>query len=129
MVLVLALATAGAQVVCACAMPAAPKTEPIVEKACVGEGECCHKKALASEVPVQKTNPCDQCNVKHRTDQAKPESSHAVVSPHVVLHALAVQISSTPNADVAFAQWHASESVPLPPLLRDLFHAHSLLLN
>jgi hypothetical protein len=128
-VFVLALATAGAQVVCACAMPGAPKAEPMVEKSCAGEGECCQKKALAAEVPVQKTDPCGQCNLKHRTDQAKPESASVVASPQLVIHVLAVPVLFTPGSDVAFAPNRASEAVPLPPLLRDLFHVHSLLLN
>src|SRR4051812_10001420 len=85
----LALATAGAQVVCP-SPPAATiheLTRPIT-RACVGEGDCC-VKAQPIEAPVSKQEPCEKCNLKNRTQQAMPEPQAAAAVPQLDLFAFA----------------------------------------
>jgi len=82
---------------------------------------------LARPVQPAKDQPCDQCNLKHRAEQAVPDR-HTDAAPQMALSAIAVAVLPA-NADMVLAQPRLLEIVESPPLLKDLFHVHSLLLN
>src|SRR3954471_16564310 len=120
----IALATAGAQVVCACPNPALHQAPP--PRACASDKDCC--KTLVNK-PVQppKEQPCGQCNLKHRSEQAMPDR-HTDAAPQISLVAIAF-IALPASNNVAGAEPRPFEIFESPPLLNDLFHVHSLLLN
>jgi hypothetical protein len=122
----IALATAGAQVVCACPNPAFHRAPP-PPRACAADKECCRKTELAKPVQPAKDQPCDQCNLKHRAEQAMPDR-HTDAAPQMALSVIAVAAAPA-NSDIFLAQPRPLEIVESPPLLKDLFHVHSLLLN
>ena len=128
--LTIALATAGAQVVCACPTPSAlHQAPPAVTKLCAGEKECCRKLQASKPVEPARQEPCNKCNLKHRTEQAIPDQQAGSAVPQLALVALAAPVSLSATVDVFATQSHVLEALPLPPLLSDLFHVHSLLLN
>ena len=125
LVVVIALATAGAQVVCACSTPVVQQAAPQLKQACAGEKECC-RKAQSQPIQPAKQEPCSQCNLKHRAEQMTPDRQGDLV-PHMELAAIA-PIAMADNASFEI-QPCLVEIVSSPPLLNDLFHVHSLLLN
>ena len=125
---VLALASAGAQIVCGCPTVAVVQpVAPAVDTRCAGAGECCHQIQPPPAAP-ENQQPCDKCNFKHRTEQAVPDQqlqsiSHLAAAPHWVwVETVALAAPDANHQPVV-------DSVPAPPLLTDLFHVHSLLLN
>jgi hypothetical protein len=82
---------------------------------------------VAKPVQPPKEQPCDQCNLKHRAEQAMPDR-HTDAAPQMELSAIAVTVVPA-SADIVLAQPRLLEIVKSPPLLNDLFHVHSLLLN
>jgi hypothetical protein len=128
-VLSLAVATAGAQVVCACGTRTlAPQPAKPVALACAGSGECCHKDESEKTAPVPDHDPCDKCNVKHRTPQAMPDSHDSASTLQPSFDAIPVSLMIVSAARLAPSQRRLIEGDPSPPLLQDLFHTHSLLL-
>ena len=127
--LTIALATAGAQVVCACPTPVFHHALPPVTKVCAGEKECCRKLQASKPVEPAKQEPCNQCNLKHRTEQATPDRQAGSSVPQLALNALAVPASLAAPVDILAMQPRVFEALASPPLLTDLFHVHSLLLN
>ena len=115
---VLALGTAGAQVVCGCP---APRVE--VAKTCTEKKPCCKK----SEAPVEKKDPCESCTIKHRPQQAMPDGKVGVEIGQLAVCDFVIPQVGVVN--VAGVQSARVEGIPAPPLLFDLFHVHSLLLN
>ena len=125
----LALATAGAQVVCACPTALTAHQPPqVLKKTCADEKECCRKAELSKPVTPAKQEPCDKCNLKHRTEQAMPDRHESVVAAQPVLW-FAAPSSAPPLAEVFSSAVRPADTSESPPLLSDLFHAHSLLLN
>jgi uncharacterized paraquat-inducible protein A len=125
----IALLTAGAQVVCACpAVAAAHQPPPAATQACTGEKECCRKAEAAKPVQPPKQAPCNQCNLKHRTEQTTPDRQAATFAPELSFFAFAAPLPILNVADIS-NQPQFSETLAAPALLTDLFHAHSLLLN
>ena len=125
---IIALATAGAQVVCACPTPVLHQAPPVVTRVCSGEKECCRKLQASKPVEPAKQKPCNQCNLKHRTEQAMPDQAAGSTVPQLTLCAILPPVAAQMLGDV-FVQPRLIESLPQPPLLKDLFHVHSLLLN
>jgi hypothetical protein len=126
--LVIALATAGAQVVCACTTPAvfhqpAPRQ---ITQSCAGQKECC-RKAESKPVQPARQEPCNQCNLKHRAEQAMPDRHDGALTPHVM--AFAIPAAEPMLAILSAPQPRLIADAAPPPPLKDLFHAHSLLLN
>ena len=125
----IALATAGAQVVCAC--PAGfvlQQPKPVLNKSCEGEKECCRKAQLSRPVQPPTQEPCNKCNLKHRAEQAMPDRHDAALLVHPALWFDAPPAAELASGFSAIAS-PGAESSGLPPLLTDLFHVHSLLLN
>ena len=127
--LTIALATAGAQVVCACPTAVLHQAPPPVTKVCAGEKECCRKLQAAKPVETPKQEPCNRCNLKHRTEQAVPDRQTGSTVPQLAFVALAAPVVAAAPVDIFAMQPRALASLPQPPLLTDLFHVHSLLLN
>jgi hypothetical protein len=125
----MALATAGAQVVCACpAALTAHQPKPVVIKACAGEKECCRKAELSKPLTPPKQEPCDKCNLKHRSEQAMPDRHESALAAQPTLwFAATVPVSALDEISAMPSQ--AAQAFASPPLLDDLFHVHSLLLN
>ncbi|HEV8292166.1 MAG TPA: hypothetical protein VGP94_09590 [Tepidisphaeraceae bacterium] len=124
---VIALTTAGAQVVCACPIASIPLQAPPAIKGCAGEKECCGKSELSKPIQPSKQEPCEKCNLKHRTEQAMPDRQSAPVLPQLDLYSV-LPVPVVTLAEVPL-QPRLLDTLPLPPLLKDLFHVHSLLLN
>src|SRR2546423_144594 len=86
---VMALATAGAQVVCACTTPPVFHQSPPqqITQGCAGQKDCCRK---AESKPIQpvRPEPCNQCNLKHRAEQAMPDRHDGALAPHVIAFAI-----------------------------------------
>ena len=125
----IALATAGAQVVCAC--PAGfvlQQPKPVMTKSCEGEKECCRRAQLSKPVQPPTQEPCNKCNLKHRAEQAMPDRHDSALNVHSVLWFDVPPAAELATSFSAVAS-PAAESSGLPPLLKDLFHVHSLLLN
>jgi hypothetical protein len=124
--LTIALATAGAQVVCACTSPPNAHQPPLqIAQGCAAEKECCRKAQVSKPPAPAKQEPCDQCNLKHRAEQAMPDKHDGMSAPQSAALAIPVPVV----ADIAPVQPRFDQAAPLPPLLKDLFHVHSLLLN
>jgi hypothetical protein len=127
--LAIALATAGAQVVCACPTPAVVhQAPPPISQTCAGEKECCRKTEASKPIEPPKQDPCNKCNLKHRTEQAMPDRQDGTFLPQLALCSF-VPGPVIDFADISSNQPPLLDTLPLPPLLRDLFHVHSLLLN
>jgi len=125
----IALVTAGAQVVCACpAVAVAHQPSPAATQACTGEKECCRKAEATKPVQPPKQDPCNQCNLKHRTEQTTPDRQVATLASELSFFAFAAPLPILYVADNS-NQPQPTELLSPPPLLTDLFHAHSLLLN
>jgi hypothetical protein len=124
----MALMMAGAQVVCACSTPPVTR-EPAPAKAaaCVGESKCC-KAQVSKPVQPPKQEPCDKCNLKHRAEQAVPQQQAGSL-PQLDLCGTVEAASLPALMDISAARPRLLETFALPPLLKDLFHVHSLLLN
>jgi hypothetical protein len=124
---VIALATAGAQVLCACATPPAfHQPPPQVTHRCAGEKECC-RKAESKPIQPARQEPCNQCNLKHRAEQSMPDRHDGALAPHVM--AFAIPAAEPMLANICTPQPRLAENASRPPPLKDLFHVHSLLLN
>jgi len=126
---VIALATAGAQVVCACSTPVVHQSPRPIIPACAAEKECCRKVAVSKLLEPIKQEPCEKCNLKHRTEQAMPDRQVGSAVPQLALAAFDVPVMIAAPADIFAIQPRLLETLPQPPLLNDLFHVHSLLLN
>jgi len=125
----IALATAGAQVVCAC--PAGfvlQQPKPVMTKTCEGEKECCRRAQLSKPVQPPTQEPCNKCNLQHRAEQAMPDRHDSVLSAHSLLW-ISIPLAAPASADVSVLSHKVVEVDASPPLLNDLFHVHSLLLN
>lgn len=126
---VLALATAGAQVVCACPMLGEVKATPPVVQKCAGEAECCRKDVAETQAPVQKEEPCDKCNLKHRALQAMPDAQGSAPAIQSAPAAFGVLVVAALMVE-PMAQYQCYlDGGPPPLLLRDLVSSHALLLN
>lgn len=123
---VIALATAGAQVVCACSTPAVHQPLPPISSSCESQKECC-RKAQTRPVQPAKQAPCDQCNLKHRAQQAMPDRHDNL--PPLEVSAIALPVAAPALIDIVTVQSRLFDEFSPPPLLRDLFHVHALLLN
>jgi hypothetical protein len=129
----LALVTLGVQCVCGCpelgARRAAEARRAIPP--CAKRAECCHRRgaALESSVPA-KSDPCERCNLVHRTDQIAPDQGVAAsVNSHLLAPSFEAPLVAEPLVlQPAFTTAARNADVPIPPLLRDLFHAQTLLL-
>jgi len=126
---IIALATAGAQVVCACPTSLFHQPPPPIRQSCAGEKECCRKPQASRPVETPGQEPCNKCNLKHRAEQAMPDQQAGSSIPHLAFVALAAPVTLAAPADVFATQPRLFETLPQPPLLSDLFHVHSLLLN
>jgi hypothetical protein len=115
----------GAQVVCACPNSVFHQASP--PRACAADKECCRKTESARPVQPPKDQPCDKCNLKHRAEQAMPDR-HSDAAPQMALLAIA-PVTAPATADAISLHPRLLEIVQSPPLLNDLFHVHSLLLN
>jgi len=125
---IIALTTAGAQVVCACPTALASiRPQPAVAKSCTGQKECCRKSELSKPVQPPRQLPCNNCNLKHRAEQAMPDRHDSVLSAHSLLWS-SIPLAAPAAADVCPLLPEVVEIFPSPPLLNDLFHIHSLLL-
>jgi len=125
----IALATAGAQVVCACPTALTSlQPQSAVTQSCSGEKECCRKAKLSKPVQPPKQLPCNNCNLKHRAEQAMPDRHDSVLSAHSLLW-ISIPLAAPASADVSVLSHKVVEVDASPPLLNDLFHVHSLLLN
>jgi hypothetical protein len=58
-----------------------------------------------------------------------PDSHDASPALEPTLSTVQVPVVIAPTADISLALRWLAEGVPRPPLLQDLFHVHSLLLN
>ena len=126
----IALATAGAQVVCACPTPGVfHQAAPPITKACVGESDCCRKAEAHKPVEPPKQEPCEKCNLKHRTQQAMPDRQAGSSVPQLALSFIPTPVAILTFCDISSVQPRLLDTFPPPPLLKDLFHVHSLLLN
>jgi len=125
----IALATAGAQVVCACPSSlVVHQPKPVITKACEGEKECCRTTQPSKPVQPPKQEPCNKCNLKHRAEQAMPDRHDSVTALHPSLWIPAPSAAEVAAGFTVIAS-PAPETFASPPLLKDLFHVHSLLLN
>lgn len=128
----LALATVAAQALCACPSGVQGET-PVVEakRSCRGEHECCVKDKPAaptrSEAPAD--DPCEKCNLVHRSDQIQPDRQDAPAAAQVTLALAPLPLLAVPRIPDRFARSPLAEGVPIPLLLRDLYHSNTLLLN
>jgi hypothetical protein len=126
----IALATAGAQVVCACPTPVVfHQVSAPITKACAGQSDCCRKAEASKPVEPAKQEPCEKCNLKHRTQQAMPDRQAGSAVPQLALSFIPAPVAILTFTDISSARPQMLEAFPLPPLLKDLFHVHSLLLN
>jgi len=126
----IALATAGAQVVCACPTPVVlHQVSAPITKACAGENDCCRKAEAGKPVEPPKQEPCEKCNLKHRTQQAMPDRHDGSSVPQLALSSIPAPVAILTFTDISAVRSQLLETFPLPPLLKDLFHVHSLLLN
>jgi len=124
----IALATAGAQVVCGCPTPVFHQAAPPITKACVGQSDCCRKAEASKPVEPPKQEPCEKCNLRHRTQQAMPDQAGSSV-PQLSLSSIPAPAAILAFTDISSVRPRLLETFPPPPLLKDLFHVHSLLLN
>jgi hypothetical protein len=125
----IALATAGAQVVCACPSGfVLQQPKPLTIKACAGEKECCRTAQPSKPGQPPKQERCNICNLKHRAEQAMPDRHDSVVTLHPALW-IAAPSAAEVAADFSVITSPAAVVFTHPPLLKDLFHVHSLLLN
>ena len=127
--LTIALATAGAQVVCACPTPVSHQSPPPITQSCTGEKDCCRKAVVSKPAEPPKQEPCEKCNLRHPTQQAMPDGHAGSSVPQLALSAIDIPLALPMLAEMPSVQPRLLESLPLPPLLKDLFHVHSLLLN
>src|SRR5688500_3920251 len=125
----LAVATVGAQLVCACPTSvASPQAAEEIAAACVREGDCCIKEDAKTPPPAKDEEPCDQCNLKHPALQAVPDTQSTTPSHQPALETLFLPLMIVLPVDTSAIQPRYWEGVP-PPLLHDLVSCHTLLLN
>jgi hypothetical protein len=125
----LAVATVGAQLVCACPTAvAAPQAAEEIAAGCVGEGDCCIKEDAKTPPPAKDEEPCDQCNLKHPALQAVPDTQSTAPSHQPALDTVFLPLINVLPVDITATQSRYWEGVR-PPLLHDLVSCHTLLLN
>jgi hypothetical protein len=123
--LALAFVMVAAQIVCGCPARVMADSSTSAAKSCIGARPCCKQ---AAQSPGKSGQPCEQCNLSYRVDQMSPDRADFSVSADLVATlspiALDVQIASI----LGCSQRRIANDTPAPPLLRDLFHARTLLL-
>jgi hypothetical protein len=128
--LLIAFFTAGAQTVCACppAAPAPQATAPAT-KICAGPGTCCKKDLPKDDRPKGSDDRCDHCNLKNQVSQTQPGTENVALKLHPAFDLTPISFVAIAPAIDARASGPVTDGVPAPPMMNDLFHAHSLLLN
>lgn len=131
LLLLLACGTFAAQALCAC--PTSPEfSKPVAQdsRPCKGKAKCCLKDEASTPAPAppKKDAPCDRCNLMHRADQIHPDRQVDADAVHPFCALVPVPLFHMTGIEDRLPQWRDSERVPIPPLLRDLFHSRTLLL-
>ena len=144
LVAVLALALVGAQAVCACLSPGAAERAchavgrvevadtpaPADPHACCKHGSDDPSDPSPSPAPaVPAGDPCGHCNLLHPAQRVAPEEPAKAVSPFDRAGIALASADFLPAQRPVLAPVSArlADDVPIPPLLRDLFHCHCLL--